>query len=304
MVIIYGIKFQDKIVYVGQTTSTAEKRLSKHLSLARCGKNFCPKLYNHMRKNELMGYSTTVLDACSLVDSEAREKYWIAEYKTYENWLNCHPGGNQARGKDHYSFGIRPDAAIAASVAARVGKKLSPELIAKKRLIRLGQKQPENYIAIICDQNGKTYESQDAAAKDLGIFNANISACLRGKTSAASGFTFKYADPEREANRVTKIKTYRGAGTEKDKAGAQRRLERERANPEIFARRVEIMHEAQKIANGKRMKKVRRSDGVIYDSVAAAGRAMHPEKPDQGRGGVKRSLYENMQYRGFTFELV
>lgn len=45
---------------------------------------------------------------------------------------------------------------------------------------------------IVCLENGKRYESQLAAAEDLGIYSSTISRQLRGLANTAQGFRFAY----------------------------------------------------------------------------------------------------------------
>lgn len=207
LITIYGIEFAGKIMYVGQTQSSMQVRWWRHMSNARTGRDSCPHLYRHMRKHSLIGYKEIELERCAEELAAEREMYWIAHHKAFgEGGLNCHPGGNQTRGVHHYLHGKTVSRHIVeASVKARRGTKHSAEHIEKIRAANTGKKQPVNYIRIVCDQNGKTYESQDAASKDLGILKGSVSEMLRGKTAIAGGFTFKYADHELEAKRKIKV---------------------------------------------------------------------------------------------------
>lgn len=203
MVIIYAIMFGGDVVYVGQTIRLVQARFAQHLRCARVGENSCPHLYNHMRKNNFEGYSYILLEQCSRAASESREKFWVTKFDTFNSGLNSHPGGNQARGNAHYRKGVKGMSPAQKSACdARVGKKLSPEHVEKIRQGNLGKRQPEAFIPVICEQNGKTYQSLRDAADDLGINRANISQMLAGKVGYVRGFTFRWADSIREADRV------------------------------------------------------------------------------------------------------
>lgn len=51
-----------------------------------------------------------------------------------------------------------------------------------------------NYKPVFCIELNTTYESVSQAAKELGVFQSAISACLTGKRKSTGGYHFKYAE--------------------------------------------------------------------------------------------------------------
>lgn len=299
---IYAVKFEDKVVYVGQTFQDPKHRWWKHQSAARRGRNHCPKLYNHMRKHGLDNYTFEVIETCKVEISEEREKFWIAHYNTFHNGLNCHPGGNQTRGKYHYSYGIQPKKAVKASVASRLGTKHSAEHVEKIRAAHIGRKQPQNYIAITCDQNGKTYEKIQDAEDDLKI--CGISSYLKGKVSAVSGYTFKYVDESKETARVKKV--LRPHWTKESHPDAIKKMSEAKKlfyqkNPEAKERLRVAAAASTARANAKRAIKIKRSDGIEFSSVAEAARSINGVSFDYARTRIRRSLKDRSEFMGFIW---
>lgn len=69
---------------------------------------------------------------------------------------------------------------------AHLGQKRTKESIEKMRRAQDKKKKP-----IICNENGETYPSRSAAAKDLNITPGKISAVLQGKRNHTRGYTFR-----------------------------------------------------------------------------------------------------------------
>lgn len=63
---------------------------------------------------------------------------------------------------------------------------------------KIGEKQKLPIIQ--CDKNGtmiKEYSSIREAAKEIGVYSPNITACLKGKRKSLRGFVWKYKEKER-----------------------------------------------------------------------------------------------------------
>lgn len=97
-VVIYGIIFQGKVVYIGQTNSTPSQRFRTHRSCAARGENQSPKLYRHMRRYSNKKYAVVELEQCSHEESAERERYWIEKFNTLTVGLNTNQGKIQSRG--------------------------------------------------------------------------------------------------------------------------------------------------------------------------------------------------------------
>lgn len=97
---IYKIEFKNGSIYVGKTTLSIENRFVFHYSLMKRGKHHSHKLqaaYNQHGKPEV-----SIVEALAPGDdSDAREQYWIQYYDSYNNGLNCTPGGGKYYGQNN-----------------------------------------------------------------------------------------------------------------------------------------------------------------------------------------------------------
>lgn len=198
-VTVYGIKFKGKVVYVGITTGSVKQRVFKHFSHARSlqKREACPKLYEHIRNNpELVDYSLSILDQCTRDQGEEREKFFIEKYDTLENGLNKTSGGNWSKGSDHYLYGKRVDRHIVeASVAARIGKKLSDEHKAKLRAAHVGRRDMSH--PIVCLDTGEIFPSISEAARLKNISRVSLLRHINGLNKSCGGLTFCRQGSER-----------------------------------------------------------------------------------------------------------
>lgn len=198
-VVIYGIEFEGKVVYVGATTRGLKARIVAHFNHAQSDKgrlrSTCPKLYPFIRSNpDKERYRILVLDQCALSDSAAREQHFVALYDTKNQGLNANKGGNWASAEEHYLYGNKVARHIVdASVAARIGKKLSPDHI---EAIRQGNARPGRKDArpVIRD-DGVEFYGITAAARDLGVHRGSILYSMK-KGTKCKGHTFRYKEPE------------------------------------------------------------------------------------------------------------
>lgn len=97
---IYKLQFKDGSVYVGKTTMSVESRFSFHLSLMKHGKHHSKKLqqaYNIYGVPEII----TLEELAPGVDSDEREQSWVEYYDSYNNGLNCTPGGSKYYGQNN-----------------------------------------------------------------------------------------------------------------------------------------------------------------------------------------------------------
>lgn len=98
---------------------------------------------------------------------------------------------------------------------AKLGKKQSPDHVAKAAAGRKGKKyseahrkaiskaltgrkmpidsQANKYKKVMCVETGKVYKSVTQAAKDLNLYTTNISKACKGKLTKTGGYHWKYA---------------------------------------------------------------------------------------------------------------
>lgn len=93
--IIYAIKYSNKIIYIGQTIRSLKKRISSYKSNIKYLKN---KQYiiNHLRKYGIENHEFVKIDsAFSKKELNNKEIYYIILYNTiYPNGLNLTTGGD------------------------------------------------------------------------------------------------------------------------------------------------------------------------------------------------------------------
>lgn len=93
MGLIYGIKYKEKIIYVGQTKRELKKRISQYKSNIKTGK----KLYiiNHLRKHFDESEFIVLHESSQGEDLNELEKYYIKLYDTvYPMGMNLTYGGD------------------------------------------------------------------------------------------------------------------------------------------------------------------------------------------------------------------
>jgi group I intron endonuclease len=92
-------KINDK-QYVGCTIHPLKKRFEEHFW--RCSKSDSnSKICNSIRKYGIENFKIELLEECDISNIYEREKYYINEYKTYDNGLNSTYGGEGCLGYTH-----------------------------------------------------------------------------------------------------------------------------------------------------------------------------------------------------------
>lgn len=197
-IIIYAIEHRGKIIYVGQTSRGVKARIGQHFahatsSVGRLGRT-CPLLYEFIRQNpERDNYRILILEQTTRADAHARERHFIAMHDTQKNGVNVTAGGVIA-GEEHYLHGKHVAHHIVdASVAARVGKKLTPEHVEK---IRKGNAKADRKDCrpVVRDDGVEYYGVAEAARQNDVNHNAIVQSLKKGYR--ASGHVFRYADGE------------------------------------------------------------------------------------------------------------
>lgn len=97
---VYGIKFSDKRIYVGQA-SHITLRWTNHRHHLRRGTHHCTylqRMWNKYRENR---FTFVILELCSVDYLNRAEIKWWKKYKREGKLINTHPPGKQARGYTH-----------------------------------------------------------------------------------------------------------------------------------------------------------------------------------------------------------
>lgn len=82
----------DKI-YIGQTKFSIEKRWEEHIHHSKYNKNKNYPLYLAIRKYGEEHFHIELLEKCLECELDAREKYWISYYNSFEKGYNATMGG-------------------------------------------------------------------------------------------------------------------------------------------------------------------------------------------------------------------
>jgi len=124
---------------------------------------------------------TIMIGACRLT-----HVYLMQDGKTNSEWNNIFANGGHVLVRIVATAPTRADAFRAAADRIRA-------LPQPPRCNMLGYSLRTKRQAVVCINNGKTYETQQDAAMELGIHASAISRHLRGHSNGAGGYRFAYA---------------------------------------------------------------------------------------------------------------
>lgn len=184
---VYLVFHLGELVYVGSTFDV-ETRIKQHWADALHGTKragLCDFMRTHSSKSEYSHKAIYLGEDWARIEEETIAKY----KKRYPNLLNRSStavGNSSPLNRTRYWIGKRPEAAIAASVKARTGKKLSPEHVAK---IVAGTKKSLSHL-VICNETGQEFASYTEAALRLNLtMNSIRRSVISGKPH--KGMTFR-----------------------------------------------------------------------------------------------------------------
>lgn len=102
-VYIYGLicPVTNEIRYIGKTVQKLNARLKGHLSLKPNDNTHRANWIKHLKSNNLKPL-IILIEECTDIDWEEREKYWISEYSKSSNLVNYSKGG-QGRNENKLS---------------------------------------------------------------------------------------------------------------------------------------------------------------------------------------------------------
>lgn len=209
---VYGVKYDNKVIYIGVTTRGLKSRIQGHFKNANSAagrlSRTCPKFYEFIRENnDLSRYSVIVLGQYTLEEGQKKEREFIEKYNTRITGCNVAPGGNNPVGNEHYLYG-KPISRkiIEASIKARKGKPLSEEHKKKQREGHAANKANSKSIkAVKCDQTGEQWISLTECAKHFGVSPGAIKHRIKYQNerkarngSKLANYTFSYLDEQTE----------------------------------------------------------------------------------------------------------
>lgn len=181
MIGIYKITSPSNRIYIGQSIRL-EERLLEYTKQKNCDRQ--PKLFNSFIKYGIENHKIEILEECTIVDLNCRERYWQDFYSVIINGLNCILTKTTDK-KSVFSISVREKMSI-----AKKGKKQSEEHINKRVISKKGyihSDETKNKIAlkhskILLDLNtGIFYDSILIASKTFNINLSTLKGMLSGR---------------------------------------------------------------------------------------------------------------------------
>jgi len=184
---IYKITSPSNRVYIGQSINL-ERRFKHYMNLKEIKGQ--KKIYNSIKKYGYENHIFEIQEECNIEELDIKEKYWISFYDSSNNGLNISEGGGNFgklnKGKKR-PFKVKNKIS---KTKRENPRETTPEMVQMYRDTSTLKKAILQY-----DLDGNfitEYESINEAARQLGIRNDGISACLRKKQKSAYGYRWFY----------------------------------------------------------------------------------------------------------------
>jgi len=181
MIGIYKITSPSNRIYIGQSIRL-EERLLEYTKQKNCDRQ--PKLFNSFIKYGIENHKIEIIEECTIVELNCRERYWQDFYSVILNGLNCILTKTTDK-KAIFSISVREKMSV-----ARKGKKQSDEHINKRVNSKKGyihSDETKNKISlkqskILLDLNtGIFYDSILIASKTFNINLSTLKGMLSGR---------------------------------------------------------------------------------------------------------------------------
>jgi group I intron endonuclease len=190
MIGIYKITSPSNRIYIGQSIRL-EQRLLEYTKQKNCDRQ--PKLFNSFIKYGIENHKIEILEKCTIVELNSRERYWQDFYNVIINGLNCILTKTTDK-KAVFSVEVREKMRI-----SRKGKKQSNDHIDKRVISKKGyvhSEETKNKIStkqskILLDLNtGIFYDSILIASKTFDINLSTLQAMLAGRFKNKTNLIF------------------------------------------------------------------------------------------------------------------
>lgn len=189
-------------VYIGQTSLTVEHRFKEHLIKAHGLERQNLPLYNAMRKYGVEHFQVETIEETDNLNE--REKYWIAQYNSYENGYNATIGGEGCPKLD-YDFIV--DLYKKCNNASEVARQIGSDRHVISRIVKSYGLEVKPTAEIARDNRSKEIEQYDKdnnllniypsaaeAARQLNKTPAHIIKCANKKRKTAYGYIWKWRE--------------------------------------------------------------------------------------------------------------
>lgn len=178
--IVYGALNQDnKIVYIGQTTSTLEQRIQGHIDTAKYADNkyrFAQAIYDYGIDSFRF---ITLFCGNSIEELNRMEKFYIKYYDTISNGYNHRRGGD-----NFYHTEI---------TKKKIGDAQRGD---KNHMYGITGARNPNSIKVINLITGDTYHSVVECSKAEGNSISKIASVCRGEINGLNGNVYRYIDDD------------------------------------------------------------------------------------------------------------
>lgn len=184
---IYKVTSPSGKTYIGQSVDI-ERRFKHYANLNNIKGQI--KVYHSMKKYGYENHTFEMIEECTLDELDSREIYWISYYQSNIIGLNISEGGNTL-GK--LNKGKKRSEETKQKISAT--KKQNPRILTQNVIETCRQASTTTKPVYQYDLDGNYvnhYVSINEAARQLGIRNDGISACLRKKQNTAYGYQWFY----------------------------------------------------------------------------------------------------------------
>ena len=215
---IYGIKKNNKVIYIGQTINNYKRRWQQHKIQSKERKT---ALYYAFAKYGIENFEPFLIEECSNDKLNEREQYWIQYYNTFidKEGYNMTLGGDTSSNilkKPVYQYDLsgnfiqefesvseagryfKTDASnISRAASGKINSAYNFLWSFKKEKILTTNKNLTFHKKMIYQYNKDKkllhiYNSCNEAARAIGKTPQNISKCARGERPTAYGFIWSY----------------------------------------------------------------------------------------------------------------
>jgi len=163
-------------VYIGQTIRSANRRWQVHKIKLQKQYHNNLHLQSAFNKYGEQSFMPSIIERCTVEDTDDREIFWIEYYKNTVGVYNIEVGGNNRKI-------ITEETRQRLSEAGKKSYK-NPDILKtrKKQWEEISGENHFNNKPVICVTDGNVFYSITAAAKHYGINMKNISQMLSGRT--------------------------------------------------------------------------------------------------------------------------
>ena len=198
--------------YIGQSVDIA-RRWNDHLNKLKQNKHRNSHLQSAFLMYGAEAFSFEIIEECSVEMLDELERFYIREFNSLDNGYNQESGGNPNKelsaelksrisntlkgkyaGEKHPLYGKHHTAEAREKISkVQIGRKASAETKAKMSKARSGKNNPKA-TAVRCIELNKVWDTQQEAAKELGINQSKISLVCNGLRNKCGGYHWEFAE--------------------------------------------------------------------------------------------------------------